>query len=160
MRVPNQPLLGRWSVRAALFVLALSLAPARLAAQVAIVVNSTNAVDDRPADALRRLFLGQATTVPTGGRAKLATHTGSAEHFDRAALGLTREVVRSRWMAMTFRGEATAIPSDYASADDVKRFVREHPDAIAYLPLDDVDGSVKVLRIDGRRPSDPSYLLR
>jgi hypothetical protein len=61
---------------------------------------------------------------------------------------------------MTFRGEATSIPSDYASADDVKRFVREHADAIAYLPLADVDASVKVLRIDGRRPTDASYLIR
>jgi hypothetical protein len=63
-------------------------------------------------------------------------------------------------MAMTFRGEATSIPSDYASPDDVKRFVREHADAIAYLPLAEVDASVKVVRIDGRRPADPSYLIR
>jgi hypothetical protein len=117
-------------------------------------------VDELSADGLRRLFLGQATTFPTGARARLATHTGSADAFCREALGLQREVVRSRWMAMTFRGEATTIPSDYASPDDVKRFVREHADAIAYIPLADVDASVKVLRIEGKRPADPSYLLR
>jgi hypothetical protein len=61
---------------------------------------------------------------------------------------------------MTFRGEATSIPSEYASAEDVKRFVREHADAIAYLPLADVDATVKVLHIDGKRPVDTSYLLR
>ena len=147
-------------IAASLLLLALPALPARLGAQVAVVVNSTNSVDDLSADALRRLFLGQATTFPTGGRARLATHTGSAELFSREALGLTREVVRARWMAMTFRGEATSIPSEYASTDDVKRFVREHADAIAYLPFADVDASVKVLRIDGKRPTDPSYSLR
>ena len=138
----------------------LMVSPSRLRAQVAVVVNTTNAVDEISADALRRLFLGQVTTFPTGSRARLATHSGSADVFSREALGLQREVVRSRWMAMTFRGEATTIPSDYASPDDVKRFVREHADAIGYLPLADVDASVKVLRIDGRRPADPNYLIR
>jgi hypothetical protein len=38
--------------------------------------------------------------------------------------------------------------------------VREHADAMAYLPLADVDASVKVLRIDGKRPADSSYPLR
>jgi ABC-type phosphate transport system substrate-binding protein len=145
---------------ALLLMLALSALPARLGAQLAVVVNTTNGVDELSADALRRLFLGQVTTFPTGSKARLATHSGSADVFSREALGLQREVVRSRWMAMTFRGEATSIPSDYASADDVKRFVREHADAIAYLPLADVDASVKVLRIDGRRPTDASYLIR
>lgn len=134
--------------------------PARAEAQVAVVVNRASTVEDLSTVALRGLFLGQTTTLPGGARARLATHTASAERFDRVALGLAHEAVRSRWMAMTFRGEATAIPSDYASADDVTRFVREHAEAIAYLPLADVDATVKVLRIDGRRPGDAGYLLR
>jgi ABC-type phosphate transport system substrate-binding protein len=157
----SAPRSSRWPLATAVLLsLTLAARPARLGAQLAVVVNTTNAVDELSADALRRLFLGQVTTFPTGSRARLATHTGSTETFSREALGLQREVVRSRWMAMTFRGEATSIPSDYASPDDVKRFVREHADAIAYLPLADVDASVKVLRIEGRRPTDSSYLLR
>jgi hypothetical protein len=145
---------------AALAIALVPCLPGRLFAQVAVIVNPSSAVEDLSADALKRLFLGQATTLPGTAQVRLATHTASAERFDRVALGLEHEVVRSRWMAMTFRGEATAIPSDYAKADDVKRFVRAHPEAIAYLPLAEVDASVKVLRIDGRRPGDAGYLLR
>src|SRR6202023_2620669 len=87
---------------AALLVVALSALPARLGAPVAVIVNTANSVDDLSADGLRRLFLGQTTTFPTGARARLATHTGSADAFSREALGLPREVVRSRWMSMTF----------------------------------------------------------
>lgn len=131
-----------------------------LRAQVAVVVNTANASDDLSLDRLRRLFLGQATTFSTGEHARLATYTGSIDIFVRAALGLQREIVRSRWMAMTFRGEATTLPAEYANSEDVKRFVREHPDAIAYLPAADVDATVKVLRIDGKRPTDPGYVIR
>jgi ABC-type phosphate transport system substrate-binding protein len=148
--------------RIGLFALALLavLPSATLRAQVAVVVNMANASEDLSIDRLKRLFLGQATTFSTGEHARLATHSGSIDRFVRAALGLQREIVRSRWMAMTFRGEATTLPAEYATSDDVKRFVREHPDAIAYLPAADVDATVKVLRIDGKRPSDPGYLIR
>ena len=144
----------------ALLMLLLPAAPATVGAQVAVVTNPANALDDLSSDALRRLFLGQATTLPTGTRARLATHGPSSARFDTGALRLQPEIVRSRWMAMTFRGETTTIPTDFSTADDVKRFVREHVDALAYLPLADVDATVKVVRIDGRRPADPGYLLR
>jgi hypothetical protein len=140
--------------------LLLPLAPAQLGAQVAIVTNAANALEELSTDALRRLYLGQSTALPGGRHAQLATHAPSAERFDRDVLRLKPEIVRSRWMAMTFRGEATSIPTDFSNSDDVKRFVHEHADALAYLPFADVDATVKVLRIDGRRPADSGYLLR
>jgi hypothetical protein len=160
---PNGPRTRAW--RTALLgaftaVALVALPTARASAQVAVIVNSANPDEDLSVDRLRRLFLGQATTFSGGGHARLATHTASSEKFDNAALGLQRETVRSRWMAMTFRGEATTLPAEYASPDDVKRFVREHADAVAYIPAAEVDASVKVLRIDGKRPADSGYLLR
>jgi hypothetical protein len=149
----------RTALRLAIALGALLIAP-RLSAQVAVIVNTKNQIDDISADRLKRLFLGQATTFPTGEHARLAVHTGSSERFDQAALGLGREMVRARWMAMAFRGEATAVPSDFADADDAKKFVREHADAIAYIPASEVDASVKVLRVDGKRPADSGYPIR
>jgi ABC-type phosphate transport system substrate-binding protein len=129
-------------------------------AQVAVVVNPSNTLEELSLDKLRRLFLGQAKAFPTGARARLAWHSGSAGTFDRTALGLQPEVVRSRWMALIFRGEAKAFPSELSTSDDVKQFVRSHPDAIGFLPQADVDGSVKVLTIEGNRPGDADYVIR
>jgi hypothetical protein len=128
-------------------------------AQIAVVVHPSNSIEELSLDKLRRLYLGQARTFPAGGHARLAVHSGSAATFDRAALALQPEIVRSRWMAMIFRGEATSIPAEFATPDDVKRFVREHPDAIAFLPLSQVDATVKAIAIDGRRPSDAGYAI-
>jgi hypothetical protein len=130
------------------------------AQQVAEVVNPGNATEERSTDKLRRLFLGQTKTFPNGGHARLARYTPSAPVFDRAALALQPEIVRSRWMAMIFRGEATAVPTELATADDVKQFVRSHPDALAFVPAAQVDGSMKVLSIDGKKPSDAGYPIR
>ena len=47
-----------------------------------------------------------------------------------------------------------------ARPDDVKQFIRSHADAIGFLPQADVDGSVKVLTIEGRRPGDAGYVIR
>jgi ABC-type phosphate transport system substrate-binding protein len=129
-------------------------------AQVAVVVNPSNTLEELSLDKLRRLFLGQAKTFPTGTRARLAWHSGAAGTFDRSALGLQPDVVRSRWMAMIFRGEAKGFPTELATSDDVKQFVRSHRDAIGFLPQADVDGSVKVLTIEGKRPSDAGYVIR
>lgn len=145
---------------AATLAAALACLPQRSLAQIAVVIHPSNAIEDLSVDALRRIFLGQSTTLPGGIRVRLATHVGSSDRFDRDVLRLQPQIVRSRWMAMTFRGEATSIPTEFSSSDDIKRFVRDHTDALAYLPLADVDASVKVLRIDGRRPADAGYLLR
>ena len=124
---------------------------------VAVVVNPGNTLEDLSTDKLRRLYLGQTKTFPDGSHARLARHTPSAPVFDQAALGLQPEIVRSRWMAMIFRGEASVLPVELAKAEDVKRFVREHPDAIGFLPAGQVDATVKAIRIDGKRPGDAGY---
>jgi hypothetical protein len=128
-------------------------------AQIAVVVNPANGLEELSLDKLRRLFLGQARTFPTGAHARLGRHGPSSPTFDRVALGLQPEVVRSRWMAMIFRGEATSIPTELSSGDDVKRFVRDHLDAIAFLPLAQADQSVKVIAVEGHKPSDAAYVL-
>jgi hypothetical protein len=151
---------GRLGASVAVALLALAAHPRTTRAQVAVVVNPGNALADLSLDKLRRLFLGQARTFPTGQHARLARYTPAAATFDRDALGLQPEIVRSRWMALIFRGEVTAVPTDLSSVDDVKQFVRSHPDAIAFMPAAQVDPSVKVLAIDGKRPSDAGYVLR
>jgi hypothetical protein len=134
--------------------------PRAAQAQIAVVVNPSNSIEELSLDNLRRLFLGQAKTFPTGAHARLGTHAPSVPTFDRAALGLQPEIVRSRWMAMIFRGEATSIPTELSSPDDVKKFVRDHADAIAFLPLSSVDASLKILAVSGHRPSDAGYVIR
>ena len=150
----------RRRVAGAVLAIALAAVARPADAQLAIVVNPGNVTTELSLDRLRRLFLGQATTFPSGAHARLGRHTPSSATFDRGALGLQPQIVRSRWMAMVFRGEAAAVPTELATVDDVKQFVRSHPDAIAFVPAAQVDASMKVITIDGKKPNDAGYPIR
>ncbi len=53
----------------------------------------------------------------------------------------------------------TEAPKTLVSNNGVLRFVYNVPGAIGYVRARDVDASVKTLRIDGRLPGEPGYLL-
>ena len=47
----------------------------------------------------------------------------------------------------------------FSSAAGVRKFVHDLPGAIGYVRTDEVDGSVKIVRVDGRAPGEPGYRL-
>ena len=135
-------------------------ASGRARAQIAVVVHPSNATTQLSMDELRRIFLGKTTSFHGAGRIEVAGALPSRDAFCRAALGLDVEQYRRRWMALAFRGEVQELPKELPDPQAVRRYVAEHPGAIAYLPLSAVDGDVRVVAIDGRRPTDPGYPLR
>ena len=58
-----------------------------------------------------------------------------------------------------FAGQTVEAPRTLSSANGVLRFVFNAPGAIGDVRLSDVDGSVRVLRVDGRGPEDAGYPL-
>src|SRR5690349_3489452 len=105
------------------------------AATLAVVVHPSNPTDQLTIDQLRRIFLAESFTYPSGARARVAMHSATAPSFAKAALAQRPERVKARWMAAVFAGETSSAPSELASADDVRRYVHDHPDAIAFLPV-------------------------
>jgi ABC-type phosphate transport system substrate-binding protein len=63
------------------------------------------------------------------------------------------------WLAKIFRGDLTAPPRAFASDESVKRFVGASPNAIGYVDEAMLDATVKALRIEGKAPGEPGYLL-
>lgn len=127
---------------------------------LAVVVGRDSPVAQLTLDQLRRLFLGQTATLPTGQAVRVIIHRPSAAAFDRRALAVTEAAVKRRWVAAVFRGEAQATPTEMDTADEVKRHVASHANALAYIPVTDVDASVRVVRIGGRQPGDADYPVR
>jgi hypothetical protein len=60
----------------------------------------------------------------------------------------------------TFQGSVNIGPRSIQSAAAMLRFVYSAPGAIGYVAADQVDATVKTLRIDGALPGDPRYPLR
>ena len=154
--MPRFATYARTTAAAALF----ALLPARGAvAQTAVIVHPSTPIADASVETLRRYFLGKSASLGPA-RVQIVEYVKARGAFYRALLGLSEDEVRRRWVALAFRGEAQAVPVELTDPLAVRRFVAEHPGAIGFVDLANVDGSVKVLTVGGHRPGDAGYPLR
>jgi ABC-type phosphate transport system substrate-binding protein len=158
--------------RRAFLVLLLSTAAlghARVAAQppsvqtLAIVVHHSNPVENLTFSELRRIFMLDTQTWPHG--RKITVVLREQEQPERAdairiICGLSEADYDKHILFRTFQGSVNIGPRSLQSASAVLRFVYNAPGAIGSVAADQLDPSVKVLRIDGALPGDSRYPLR
>ena len=128
-----------------------------------IVVNRSNPVDDLSSAELRRIFLGNRSHWATGRRITLVMREpGEPERATilREVCGLTEDQLKNHFLHGLYTGEILVSPKILSSAVGVRKFIFNVPGAIGYLRLEDVDASVKVVRIDELLPEDKGYKLR
>jgi hypothetical protein len=123
---------------------------------LAVIVNKSNPVNDLPLAELRRILLGEKTSWKgTKKIALLLPTVGSPERQTTLRLvAMDESSYKNHWTEMS-GGDAGPVAAP-ASAMAVN-LVAETEDAIAVVPLGDVKGSVKILRIDGSLPGDAGY---
>ncbi len=130
---------------------------------LAIIVNQSNPVDDLSLVELRAVFLGERSHWPNGRRITLVMmEQGQPEReaILREICRLSESDFRRRILQGLFTGEVLVSPKTLATPVGVRKFVFNVPGAIGYLRPEDVDASVKVIRVDGHLPSDAEYALR
>jgi hypothetical protein len=129
---------------------------------VAVVVSANSAVSDLPLADLRRILLGDRQFW--GDRTRITVVVPPPASAERATLlrviyRMRESEYRQYWVAKIFRAEVTSGPR-VASAEQAKRLVAATRGAIALIPASAVDGTVKVVRVDGRGPGQTGYPLR
>lgn len=130
---------------------------------LAIIVNTTNPVDDLSLSELRKVFLGERSHWPNGRRITLVMmEPGQPERkaLIREVCQMNEHDLGRHFLHGMFTGEVFVSPKTLASPVGVRKFVFNVPGAIGYLRASDVDSSVKVVRVDGRLPTDKEYTLR
>jgi ABC-type phosphate transport system substrate-binding protein len=130
---------------------------------LAIIVNQSNPVDDLSLAELRAVFLGERSHWPNGRRITLVMmEQGQPEReaILREICRLSEADFRRRVLQGLFTGEVLVSPKTLATPVGVRKFVFNVPGAIGYLRPEDVDASIKVIRVDGHTPSDAEYALR
>jgi len=78
----------------------------------------------------------------------------------RAVYRMSEDEYRDHFLKGLFTGEVFVSPKTLESPTVVRKFVFNAPGAIGYLRADDVDESVKVVRIDGHLPNEKDYRLQ
>jgi ABC-type phosphate transport system substrate-binding protein len=128
-----------------------------------IIVHRSNPVDDLTFSELRRIFMLDTQTWPNGRKITVVLREkGQPERADaiRIICGLSDRDYERHLLFRTFQGSVNIGPRAIQSSSAMLRFVYNAPGAIGYVNADEVDGSVKLLRIDGALPSDPRYPVR
>ncbi|HUK20648.1 MAG TPA: hypothetical protein VLV45_03720 [Gemmatimonadales bacterium] len=129
-------------------------------AQIAVIVNRGNSVQNLSLSDLRRLYLGQSATFANGTRVVLVTYPPAQARFYDSALGMDGDRFQRHWMQLVFQGQDATPPKAIGNGAELNRFVAEHPGALAFVDLAVADQSVKILTIDGQAPTDTGYRLR
>lgn len=145
--------------------LAASGAQAAAAARqaVAIVVNPHSTVTDLSFAELRRIFLGQQQFWPD--RSKITLLVRAPVAPERAVVldqiyRMDEDQFRQYWIGKMFRAEVAGGPKIVYSSDMAINLVGVIPGSITFVLASAVTGNSRVLRIDGKLPSDPGYPLK
>jgi hypothetical protein len=125
---------------------------------LAVVVNKSNPVNDLTVAELRRILLGERTYWKGSRKIILLLPTVGTPERQTAlrVVSMDESNYRQYWQDKASGGEGNVAPTASASGFAIN-VVAETEDAIAVVPLADVKGSVKVLRIDGSAPGDTAY---
>jgi ABC-type phosphate transport system substrate-binding protein len=129
---------------------------------LAVIVNLSNPVDDLSLKELRRIAMVVRTHWPDGRKITVALREpGPPERqavlsliYGMNEAGFTRYFLRA-----TFTGQIPNGPRMLSTSELVRRFLVNVPGAIGFVRHVDADTSVKIVRIDGRMPGAPNYLL-
>jgi hypothetical protein len=136
-------------------------ARAQAARPLLVVVGHATGLTDISSALLRRAFEGYPAEYQPGKRLLPLNHpTSSSERqrFDRVVLGLNPDEVGRFWVDQRIRS-AGQPPRTLPSPELAVRVVLSFAGAITYTTADMVKPGLNVLKIDGRAPTDPSYLF-
>jgi len=139
----------------------LSFVPA-WAGAVAIVVSPDVPVDDLTFPEVRKLFLGEKQFWNPKLRVVLLMRAPIAPERDvvlKDIYEMTEAQFRQYWISKVFRAEMTSGPKVVYSTEMVSELVAAIPGAVAFVDAAQIPKGMRVLKIDGKLPSDKGYVL-
>lgn len=142
--------------RTLFFVLILCAAQLCFARDLAIVVNKSNSTSTISVPDLEKLLKLEQPSWPDGKKVKIfLTDPGSVE--SRTTLPRIYKITPAeiRALANAHKADIQIVGSD----DIVLAMIDNHPGAIGIVNVYSINSQVKVLKIDGKLPMEPGYLL-
>jgi ABC-type phosphate transport system substrate-binding protein len=130
---------------------------------LAIIVNKSNPVQNLSLTELRQYFLAERSHWSTQQKIRVAMREpGSPEREAvlRLVCGMNRDQdFTTYFMRAKFSEQVIDEPRSLDSTPNMIRFVANVSGAIGYVRADEVDPSVRVIRVDNLSPGDPGYKL-
>ncbi|MFZ9889012.1 MAG: hypothetical protein ACO3JL_16065 [Myxococcota bacterium] len=153
-------------VAVVLLAAALPLSPSHAADRgppVLVVVNRAVEVDDLSLSQLREIALGRQRFWRAGQRVELiiAGRPGPERRvFVEKLAGMSEIQFQQHWIGQVFRARATSAPRAVPDRQTTLALVGAVPGAIAFVTEGPLPQHVKVISIDGKDATSPSYPFR
>lgn len=131
------------------------------AGELAVVVSPQNPVAELSVRELREVLLMERQHWRGGLRIYLLLPESGTTEKDlllRQGLEMNEDQLRRHYLGKLYAGDIPAFPGTAASGA-ARRVVAHAPNALAVIDSAAIDATVKVVRIGGRRPGEPGYLL-
>ena len=130
---------------------------------VAVIVNTSNPVDNLTSPELRKIFMGEKHNWPNNAPVKLLVgYPGSRDRLVMLKMvGMSESEYKQFWTAEVVRGEVDAEPLMLPSFGMVKEAAIVYPGAIALVEFRNIKPGmlIKVVRVDGHLPGEQGYPL-
>ncbi len=130
---------------------------------VAIVVHKDTDIEDLSLAELRNIFLANQQFWPDRTRIILLVRAPKSDVRDlvlNTIYEMDEAQFRQYWIAKMFRAEVPRGPKIVFSTDMMLELVIAIPGSISFVRADEVTDDVKIVKIDGKLPADPGYLLK
>jgi ABC-type phosphate transport system substrate-binding protein len=118
-----------------------------------VIVNKTNPVKELTVVELRNIFMKQSRMWPHA-EPMVPVDWDSTSHlrrvFTKQVMNRTVREMADYWVQQSMT-QGVAPPSTHKSARAVLRFVASVPGAISYVPPNEVDDTVNVVKVNGLR---------
>jgi ABC-type phosphate transport system substrate-binding protein len=121
---------------------------------MAVVVNKDNQVGTVTAAHLSRIFRSEIKKWPDGKAVVLVLHKDSAGETE--TLERLNKMTDGEWKALIAAHKDSIIVAD--SDAEVLKIVESTPGAIGLVDVRSVDGTINVIRVDGKLPMESGYL--
>jgi ABC-type phosphate transport system substrate-binding protein len=156
----RERLFKMWKKLILVFVIAVGAA---IASPLAIIVNPDVPVDDVSFSDLRKLFLGERQFWNAKVRVVLLMRAPVSPERDvvlRTIYQMSEAQFRQYWISKVFRADVSSGPKIVYSSDMANDLVSAIPGAVAFVDAAQVPKGAKILKIDGKLPTDKGYPLK
>ena len=130
---------------------------------IAIVVHKDTEVDDLSLEELRSIFLADQQFWHNRKRIILLVRAPQSDERDfvlNKIYQMSEAQFRKYWIGKMFRAEVPRGPKIVFSTDMTLELVIAIPGSISFMRANDVSDEVKLVRVDGKLPSEPGYPLQ
>lgn len=144
-----------------LCLLVVSVATAVFATDFAVVVNPGNPTKEISLPDLAKIFKAKTAAWSNGQRITIVLReptSAGTKFVVEKVLGLSFDEGKA---ILNSSNRKSTVPVVFAESDqDVLKIVEEDPGAVGVIDVYNITSGVNVLKIDGKQPFDPGYVLK